>query len=205
MRRPVSRGGRLLTGSLGVSRRGRTLVAGLDLEVRAGRPLIVTGPNGAGKSTLLAVLAGLSAPGSGWVRHEPAGRITWVEPGLRFPTDVSVGAWRRLIRTLATPAIPGVDFLLPQTVGRRVRADSLSTGETKRLALWAALRRPGGLVFLDEPFDHLSEDIVGELGHLIERLAWTRGVVVATNRPPPGGIPDHRRLRLNLPGRSPCP
>jgi ABC-type transport system involved in cytochrome c biogenesis ATPase subunit len=205
VRRPVNRGGRLLAGGLAVSRRGRTLVAGLDLEVRAGRPLIVTGPNGAGKSTLLSVLAGLSAPAAGWVRHEPPGRITWVEPGVRFPTDVLVGTWGRLTRATATSTVPGVDFLLPPTAGPRVSAASLSTGEAKRLALWAALRTPGRLVFLDEPFDHLSEDIATELGYLVGRLAWTRGIVLATNRPPPGCIPNESRLHLSRAGLSPCP
>jgi iron complex transport system ATP-binding protein len=45
----------------------RWLVRGVDLELRAGRVLVVVGPNGAGKSTLLSLLAGDESPSEGSV------------------------------------------------------------------------------------------------------------------------------------------
>lgn len=189
-------GAQLSAGGLLIERRGRVLVENLSLEVRPGRPLVITGPNGSGKSTLMRVLAGLTLPDRGWVRHAPPGRITWVEPGTRFPRDVTVQAWLRLGRSSGRPAIPGVDFLLPHAGQMKGGADRLSTGERKRLVLWATLRSPGGLIFLDEPFDHLSGDVIGGLGSLLGRLAATRGLVLATNRPPPPEAPAGTGLRL---------
>jgi ATPase subunit of ABC transporter with duplicated ATPase domains len=204
VRRPVRVGGHLVAGGLTIRRRGRVLVEGLALQVRPGLPLVITGSNRSGKSTLMKVLARLAAPDRGWVRHEPECRITWVEPGTRFPPDVGVQAWLRLGRSPGRPAIPGVDFLLPGSGRLRGSADRLSTGERKRLILWAALGSPGGLVFLDEPFDHLSPDVTDELGALISRLAATRGLVVATNRALPGSAPTGPELKLAADGIRRC-
>lgn len=58
----------LLVGTdLGLSLGGSRILAGVDLEVRAGEVLALVGPNGAGKSTLLGVLAGDHAPDTGHV------------------------------------------------------------------------------------------------------------------------------------------
>lgn len=45
----------------------RTVLAGLDAEIRAGRITALVGPNGAGKTTFLKVLLGLARPTSGQV------------------------------------------------------------------------------------------------------------------------------------------
>ena len=44
---------------------GRSVVAGLDLDVAPGEILVVLGPSGCGKSTLLRAFAGLLRPVSG--------------------------------------------------------------------------------------------------------------------------------------------
>ncbi|NJO83257.1 MAG: ATP-binding cassette domain-containing protein [Blastochloris sp.] len=53
-----------LTATLG----GRTVVAGVALQVYVGRMIALVGPNGAGKSTLFSLLAGDLAPTTGTVR-----------------------------------------------------------------------------------------------------------------------------------------
>jgi ABC-type transport system involved in cytochrome c biogenesis ATPase subunit len=197
-------GGHLVASGVAIERRGLLLVQGLAIEVRPGLPLVITGPNGSGKSTLVRVLARLEPPDRGWVRHHSPGGITWVEPGIRFPPDVGVQAWLRLGRSTGRPVVPGVGFLLPASGHWRGSADRLSTGERKRLILWAALSSPGGLIFLDEPFDHLSSDVTRQLGSLLLRLAGTRGLVLATNRGLPAGFPPTRELRLAPDAAPPC-
>jgi iron complex transport system ATP-binding protein len=68
---------------------GATLLAGVDLDVRAGELLAVVGPNGAGKSTLLGVLAGDLTATSGEVRY--AGRPGGSGPGGPGPGGAGPG------------------------------------------------------------------------------------------------------------------
>ena len=66
--------------------RRRTVLAPVDLTVRAGEVAAVVGTNGCGKSTLLRICAGLTAPPQGWcgapgVGYVPRGllhlAVTW--------------------------------------------------------------------------------------------------------------------------------
>jgi ABC-type transporter Mla maintaining outer membrane lipid asymmetry ATPase subunit MlaF len=58
---------------------GRTLMAGVDLQVPKGGNLLVTGPSGSGKSRLLRVVAGMERPRDGEVRI--AGLPVWPGDG----------------------------------------------------------------------------------------------------------------------------
>ncbi|WP_141761946.1 ATP-binding cassette domain-containing protein, partial [Kytococcus sp. HMSC28H12] len=60
-------------------------VAGVDLDLVAGRTTVVLGPSGSGKSTLLRVAAGLLEPTTGTVERHPAARrpaVAFQEPAL---------------------------------------------------------------------------------------------------------------------------
>jgi ATP-binding cassette, subfamily F, member 3 len=52
--------------------------AGLNLDVRAGRRIILTGPNGSGKTTLLRTIAGQIAPLLGDVRLGTSVRLGYL-------------------------------------------------------------------------------------------------------------------------------
>ena len=49
---------RLSATDIAIERGGRSILAGLSFEARAGAALVLTGPNGAGKSSLLRAIAG---------------------------------------------------------------------------------------------------------------------------------------------------
>jgi len=77
---------------LALSLDGRSVIEGVDLELRAGEWTALVGPNGAGKSSLLAVLAGLRQPVRGtvqwrgrplheWPSRERAAQIAWLGQG----------------------------------------------------------------------------------------------------------------------------
>jgi iron complex transport system ATP-binding protein len=169
---------RLSCDGLAVSIAGRTLCAGLDLEVRAGELWAIVGPNGAGKTTLVATLAGLRAPNAGTVRYdgsalatllprERARRRGWLPQDSVdfFPATVLetvlVGRHPHLGRfewesaadiECARAAL--ARFGLNGFETRDVR--TLSGGERRRVALAALVAQDPVLMLLDEPSSHLD-------------------------------------------------
>ncbi|MDQ2781853.1 MAG: ATP-binding cassette domain-containing protein [Actinomycetota bacterium] len=205
-----------------------TAVAGVDLDVRAGRTVALVGPSGSGKSTLLAALGGLVAPSAGSVvlagtgdgphidvpRHpdalpsvDLARAVAWV------PQRASSTIIRRTVRdeVTATSEAVGTDPAVARTradalldrigLSHLAAADPrhLSGGEQRRLAVAAAVVHQPVLVLADEP-------TVGQ-----DRLTWaavvgildavrTAGsaVVVATHDDAVRALADDERL-LNPP------
>lgn len=139
----------------------RTVLDGVDLELRAGEFVALVGGNGSGKSTLARVLAGLMRPRRGRrIAHDgaaPPGRGT----GLlcqnpldqllteRVDDEVALGPrnWRVFDAAAHERTLSGADLL-----ALRARAPlSLSAGQQQRAALAAALALAPRLVILDEP------------------------------------------------------
>ena len=67
----------------------RTVVAGADLVLEAGRVACLLGPSGSGKSTLLRMIAGLETVDAGEIRI--AGRTVASADGILPPEDRGVG------------------------------------------------------------------------------------------------------------------
>lgn len=169
---------RLACRGLAISVAGRTLCAGLDLDVEAGECWAIVGPNGAGKTTLVATLAGLRAPDAGSVAYdgmaldalaprERAKKRGWLPQDSVdfFPATVQetvlVGRHPHLGRfewesaadvERASEALRA--FGLSGFETRDVR--TLSGGERRRVALAALVAQDPDLLLLDEPSSHLD-------------------------------------------------
>ena len=152
---------------------GRTLYAGLDLDLRRGRLCVVAGPNGAGKSTLLRALAGLERPQAGRITLlgddlaalAPAARARRlaylpqhcpVEPDLlvhevvllgRLPALPRFGPPRPADRDAADAALArlGLAAFATRPIGQ------LSGGERQRVMLARMLAADAAVLVLDEP------------------------------------------------------
>lgn len=183
-----------------VVRRGRrSIVEDLSLVHSAGSVAWLVGENGGGKSSLMRVLAGVSRPFAGTVRHAvPAGsaaRRSYYHPDMRLPGAIRVTDWQALVGRLDLPEreIPG---LVPPFARSRTPASDLSTGEEKRLILEAVLATGRDFFFLDEPFEHLSAEGKDLLVERLGRLARSRVVVVATNQGIPPSLAGGPVVRL---------
>jgi iron complex transport system ATP-binding protein len=178
----------------------RTLVAGLDLDVRAGECWTIVGPNGAGKTTLVATLAGLLVPAAGEIAYDGTAlaRLGPRERALRrgylpqdsvdfFPATVLetalIGRHPHLARwqwesgadvARVRSALSG--FGLEGLDARDVR--TLSGGERRRLALAALIAQDPGIFLLDEPSSHL--DLGQQIAALdvVTALARERGKAI---------------------------
>lgn len=171
----------LSTHALALRAGARTLVEGLDVQVRPGELWAVVGPNGAGKSTLLSTLAGLHAPHAGVVRCDGedigvtarrgpgmlAQRRAYLPQAIHDTFSMSV---RDAVRVGRYPHLSGwgwtgreddaiVDALLHALdLSHLHQRDvmTLSGGERQRVALAAILAQQAPLLLLDEPLSHLD-------------------------------------------------
>jgi iron complex transport system ATP-binding protein len=168
----VPDGGALVASAgLGVELSGRSVLADVDVEVRAGELLALVGPNGAGKSTLLAALVGDVAPcaGSVLVDGRAPGEWSHVELAMRravLPQHVAVSfpfEVRDVVRMgrspwAGTPREDDDDEIVRVALAeadvtdlRRRRVPTLSGGERARVALARVLAQDTQLLLLDEP------------------------------------------------------
>jgi lipopolysaccharide export system ATP-binding protein len=176
----------LAASGLRITRGGRHLVDGVDLEVRAGEVLGVLGPSGAGKSTLFRALTGETPADKGRVAlegrdvtHWPLWKrsragIGYVPQGPSVLWDLTVAQNLEAYREVAGMG-PADARVAATSVGLedrlQVRAAHLSAGERRRLEVARALTRAPRVIVCDEPFAGVDPAGARKLGDLLRSLA----------------------------------
>lgn len=187
----------------GLTRRFGGLVAldRLDLDLDAGRLLVVMGPNGAGKSTFVDLLTGYLRPSSGTfaldgVELTTAPRWRLARAGIARTFQVprplsrfSVAENVRIAARNGTPPRPGrreaaewAEAVLAVTgltaVASRVASD-LSLPELRRLEVARALAARPRLLLADEPLGGLGgEDVDAGIQLMLDLAGPDRAVIV---------------------------
>lgn len=163
-----------------------TAVAGIDLDVAAGRFAAIIGRSGSGKSTLMAMIGGLSRPSAGTV--EVDGTDVWglSDNALASFRNEKVGYVFQFASLL--PTLRLIDNVaLPAMLGRRQGASGtyaraagllerlglgayldaypaeISAGEQRRAAIARALINDPALLLADEPTSDLDEQTEMEI------------------------------------------
>jgi ATP-binding cassette subfamily F protein uup len=163
----------------------RPLFADLSLDLRAGERVGLIGPNGAGKSTLLRLLGGCEHVDAGTRMQRRGAVIAYVAQDDPFPSGMSV---RDVVRAaLAEQAVEEHErdtraaITLTQLGFQDAdqRADTLSGGWRKRLALARAFVQRPDIVLFDEPTNHLDLPGIVWLEKLLRAASF--GYVVATH------------------------
>jgi ABC-2 type transport system ATP-binding protein len=174
-----------------------TALDGLSFEARRGELLGLVGPDGAGKTTAIRVLAGLMAPDAGEARVLGADpldgtireRLGLMPQQYSLYRDLSVGENLRFFGRLYV--LPRAVFrqraerLLAITrLGRFVdrRADALSGGMYKKLALACALLHEPEVLLLDEPTNGVDPVSRRELWELLHEFVHG-GMTVLVSTP----------------------
>ena len=169
--------------------RGRKVVKGVAIEVRAGEVVGLLGPNGAGKTTIFDMMVGLCQPDNGDITFNgesvtdlPMYKRARLGIGY-LPQESSV--FRRLSvehNVLAILEMLGyarderaarVDVLLKELDLLHIRtsmAYALSGGERRRLEIMRALATDPSFMLLDEPFAGIDPIAVADIQQIIIRL-----------------------------------
>jgi ATP-binding cassette subfamily F protein uup len=156
----------------------KTLFRGISLTIRDGERIGLIGPNGAGKSTLLKILAGLERADEGKVETARNARIAYLAQEDEFPPGSTVeGALleelrdspldERSRRTRAAILMGKLGF---EDGG--ARADTLSGGWRKRLAIGRQLTAEPDVLLLDEPTNHLDLGGISWLERFLEKAGF---------------------------------
>lgn len=179
----------LLTRKLVKSYRGRCVVNGVSISVKAGEIVGLLGPNGAGKTTTFNMVVGLVRPdegevvfqahpitglpihqrarlGIGYLTQEPSvfRKLTVEQNLLAILETCKMSRQERAVR---------LKYLLDELDLARLaksRAYTLSGGEKRRLEITRALVTSPKLMLLDEPFGGIDPIAVYEVQKIVRRL-----------------------------------
>jgi phospholipid/cholesterol/gamma-HCH transport system ATP-binding protein len=187
-----------------VFRRGsRTILGGVDMDIRRGSIVAVMGPSGTGKTTILKLIAGQLRPDRGTIRvdGQEVGKLGrkalyklrenlgfLLQNGALF-TDLTVfeniATPLREHRRLSEPEIERAVHARLEAVGLRGTEDlmphELSGGMARRVALARAVILDPAIVLFDEPMSGLDPIAVSTINALIretnDRLGLTSVLV----------------------------
>lgn len=176
------------------------VLAGIDLQLRAGERIALMGPSGAGKSTLLNCLGGIEAIDGGALEFEGRSLHAMNDDAIALLRRQRIGTvfqFFHLLPTLTAAeniALPmrlnGISLAdsqarvnsLLEEVGLTGRADSLpetlSGGEMQRVAIARALAAEPSLLLADEPTGNLDSKTGESILDLIEKACERHGTAL---------------------------
>ncbi len=179
----------------------KRILAGIDLDIGAGRICAITGKSGCGKTTLLNVIAGITAPDRGSVRINGrkmrhaidilASRMRNREIGFIFQTFRLLGDESVLSNVLLPARIRGrVGSSVKDHAGeilerlrmykfRNAHTAVLSGGQKQRVAIARALVNRPSLILADEPTANLDRDTAREIFDILLELKGEGKAVLA--------------------------
>ncbi len=171
---------------------GHTVVANLDIHLRAGDIGCLLGPSGCGKTTTLRAIAGFEPISAGNIRLDgrqlssPSKRIPPEQrqigmvfqdyalfPHLTVSENISFGIMRHPERKRIVDEL--LDLVKLNHLGKRYPHE-LSGGQQQRVALARALAPAPKLLLMDEPFSNLDGELRRRLSAEVREILKHRGI-----------------------------
>lgn len=172
------------------------VLAGLDLDVAAGRRVALLGRNGVGKTTMLRTIMGEVRVKEGSIHFDgaevtgqpphrrarsgigyvPQGRAIF--PGLTVLDNLRVAAYGTRKGGLQTRLDEVMDEFPILREKSKLPGGGLSGGQQQILALGRALMTEPRLLLLDEPSEGIQPSIVDQIAAHVRRVNEERGITV---------------------------
>ena len=180
---------------------GKPVLSDVCFTFPGGRISALTAPSGAGKTTLLRILLGLEAPDSGRVTGLEQKRLGAVFQEDRLLERVDVLGNLRLVRPdMGREALSEALARFGLSGTEDKRADALSGGMRRRLALLRALISDAEVLMLDEPFNGLDDDTLDHVVRAtVDMIAGRTAILVSHDPRGQGLLPIAVKLELPVP------
>ena len=139
--------------------------------IHEGDKIGIIGINGTGKTTLLKIIAGIEEPDEGQIIKQNGLRITYLPQNPEFPADATVLSY----------VSDGKDYEAQNILNKLgiedhfAKIDTLSGGQKKRVALASALMHPTDVLILDEPTNHIDNEMALWLEDYLNKF---KGVII---------------------------
>lgn len=156
----------------------KTIFDDVSYGIHEGDKIGIIGINGTGKTTLLKIIAGLEEPDEGQVITQNGLRITYLPQNPVFPPNMTIvdyvadGKWQKDWSTSSEAA--NVLNKLGIT-DHEEPIEHLSGGQKKRVALARTLVNPADVLILDEPTNHIDNEMASWLEDYLKKF---KGVVI---------------------------
>lgn len=157
---------------------GKNIVlSDVDVEVQAGEVLALRGVSGAGKTTLLMILSSLLKKDKGKIEKEGGVSFLFQEDRL-LPW---LTAKENILYVNNQADVKALLRLVSLVDAEDMYPDELSGGMKRRLAIARTLAGKGEVVFLDEPFTGLDEELREETSEKVFDYLKDRAVILITH------------------------
>ncbi|MDO4600995.1 MAG: ABC-F family ATP-binding cassette domain-containing protein [Eubacteriales bacterium] len=141
--------------------------------IHQGDKIGIIGINGTGKTTILKIIAGLEEPDEGQVITQNGLRITYLPQNPEFPPNTTIldyvadGKWQKDWATASEAA----NILNKLGIAdHEEKIEHLSGGQKKRVALARILVNPADVLILDEPTNHIDNEMAAWLEDYLQKF-----------------------------------
>lgn len=142
----------------------KPLLKDISLSIHEGEKIGLIGVNGTGKSTLLRIVAGIEPPDSGRITYTNNIKKAMLPQHPEYNADLTVSEQAAAYMQQIDPTVPEFTCRSMMTkLGIRdfdARMGDLSGGQRKRVAMAAVLSTGADLLILDEPTNHMDNEVI---------------------------------------------
>ena len=146
--------------------------------IHEGDKIGIIGINGTGKTTLLKIIAGIEEPDEGEIIRQNGLRITYLPQNPEFPQDANVLTYvmdGKLEPEWNTESEAKTVLNKLGITDHYAKIDTLSGGQKKRVALARTLINPADVLILDEPTNHIDNEMAQWLEDYLNKF---KGVII---------------------------